>query len=81
MGILRLFSIKNYAWKVGVIEEIFVNTVDFFFFFDFLCQTVPIAPDQNVSILSDQNMLILLVSNMHNGNIGTLWHRRLCMVT
>lgn len=40
---------------------------------EFLCQTVPIA--------SDQNLLIRFVSNMYNGNIGTFWHRKLCMKT
>ena len=31
-------------------------------------------------IISDQNVLILVVSNMSNGNIGSFWHRKLCMM-
>lgn len=31
-------------------------------------------------IISDQNVLILVVSNMSNGNIGSFWHGKLCMM-
>ena len=38
----------------------------------FLCQTVSIPPNENVSISSDQYVCLLLVSNIYNGNIGTI---------
>ena len=46
-----------------------------FFVCDFLYQTAPIPPDQNVLILSDQNDLVLLVNNIYiigiSGNFDT----------
>ena len=43
-----------------------------FFIRDFLCQNVPIPPDQNASVL--------FVSNIHIGNYRTFWHRKLCKI-
>ena len=78
MRISGQFDIGNYSWKVGIIQNLFVN-VAVSSFIIFLCQTVWITPDQNVSILSHKNLSILLVRNMCNRNIGTFWHRKLCM--
>ena len=72
-----LFGIENYSWKVCIIlRYLWILLI---FVFHFLCQTVSIPPDQNVSIPSDQNVSTPLGSNMYNENIGTFWHRTLCM--
>ena len=48
---------------------------------DFWDQIMLICADQSFSIPLNQNLLILLVSNICNGNIGTFWHRKLCLKT
>ena len=68
----RKFQIKNFCNSKNLCEYCC------FFVFDFLCQTVPIPPDQNMLIPLDQNVSILLVSNLYNENIGTFWYRKLC---
>ena len=71
------------VWHRNVFMKSWYNSkslCEYFWFFvcDFLCQTLP---DQYVSIPSDQNVSILLVRIICNRNIGTFWHRKLCMKT
>ena len=65
LGITGWYSYKNlceYYWS---------------FLCNFWTQTVMILPDQNLSTTLNQNVLILLVSNMYNKNMGTVWGRKL----
>ena len=68
----------NYGFRVGIIQEIFVNIADFSCV-DFQAASVLILLDQNLLIHLHQTVLILFVSGMFNGNKETFWHNKLCM--